>query len=145
MKLMGHSALPVTIWQFSSLHKGDDAETMAGRAGSRLSLHGQLNLGQELLRRRDLWVVQVELLAEASRPMAVLLDIIGGDYSYLDVRDDPYDLENPYSVVRTMEISADGAKLDSTLEALLKAALSEQLASMGYSEDAEDIRVSRCF
>ncbi|MDO4740826.1 MAG: SpoIID/LytB domain-containing protein, partial [Eubacteriales bacterium] len=64
-----------------------------------------------------------------------------GDYGYLEVKDDPYDLENSKSVVRTMEISAQGGELDPELTALLKAALSEQLAGMGCSEDAEDIRI----
>ncbi|MBQ3222480.1 MAG: SpoIID/LytB domain-containing protein, partial [Clostridia bacterium] len=64
-----------------------------------------------------------------------------GDYDYLDVRDDPYDLENSKSVVRTMEIPADGLLIDETLTGMLKAALSERLAGMGYSEDAEDIRI----
>ncbi len=66
-----------------------------------------------------------------------------GDYDYLCVQDDPYDIENPLSVVRTMEFSADGSQLDETLASLLKAALSEQLIGMGYSEDAEDIRIVR--
>ncbi|MBQ1281282.1 MAG: SpoIID/LytB domain-containing protein, partial [Oscillospiraceae bacterium] len=64
-----------------------------------------------------------------------------GNYDYLCVRDDPYDLENPLSVVRAMEIPTDGTALDTELCTLIKSALSEQLASMGYSEDAEDIRI----
>lgn len=66
-----------------------------------------------------------------------------GDYDYLDVRDDPYDLENPQSVVRTIDIAADGTDLDPHLSALLKASLSEKITSMGYSEDANDIRIVR--
>lgn len=66
-----------------------------------------------------------------------------GDYDYLAVKDDPYDLENPLSVVRGMDIPADGALIDETLCAMLKAAISEQLASMGYSDDAQDIRIVR--
>lgn len=66
-----------------------------------------------------------------------------GDYGYLAVKDDPYDLENTKSVVRTMEIPAEGELLDPALASMLKAALSEQLASMGCSEDAEDIRIVR--
>ena len=41
------------------------------------------------------------------------------DCGYLDVRDDPYDLENPNSVVKTIVFSADPAETDSRLSGLL--------------------------
>ena len=65
----------------------------------------------------------------------------GGDYGYLAAVDDKYDLENSLSVTRALSFSADGAELDETLAGLLKAAISEQMAALGCSEDAEDIRI----
>ena len=64
-----------------------------------------------------------------------------GDYGYLAVIDDPYDLENPLSVTRAITIQANGEEIDDALAVLLKAAIAEQMAALGFSEDAEDIRI----
>lgn len=65
------------------------------------------------------------------------------DYGYLDMRDDPYDLANPQSRVKTASVPKQpGAQeLPEALDALLKAALSEQLSSMGYDDSAENITI----
>ncbi len=53
-------------------------------------------------------------------------DVLGysGDYSYLDIRLDPYDLENPNSRVKSLDIYSDAALVDGTLitELLARAA-----------------------
>lgn len=63
------------------------------------------------------------------------------DYGYLDMRNDPYDLANPQSRVKTASVPKQpGAQqLPEALDALLKSALSEQLSSMGYDDSAENI------
>lgn len=66
-----------------------------------------------------------------------------GDYGYVDIRDDPYDLENPQSVVKTLIIATDGAQLDERLRAIFLPQLSEQLAAMGYSGEEGDIQIVR--
>ncbi len=64
-----------------------------------------------------------------------------GDYGYLDVRDDPYDLENPSSVVKTLNLNADGAWLPIRIATALKSGLSEQMAALGCSEELGDIGI----
>ena len=64
-----------------------------------------------------------------------------GDYGYLDVRDDPYDLANPSSVVRTLNLHADGAWLPLRIAKALKSGLSEQMAALGCSEELSDIGI----
>lgn len=73
------------------------------------------------------------------------VNAFGGDedYGYLDMRDDPYDLANPQSRVKTASVPKQpGAQpLPEALDALLKAALSEQLSAMGYDDSAENIAI----
>ena len=64
-----------------------------------------------------------------------------GDYGYLDVIDDPYDLENPSSPVKSLTLSADPAALDKHLTQVLKSDLTEQMSALGYSDEVEDIRI----
>ena len=54
------------------------------------------------------------------------------------MRDDPYDLANPQSRVKTASVPKQpGAQpMPEALDALLKAALSEQLSAMGYDDSA---------
>ncbi|MBR3107188.1 MAG: SpoIID/LytB domain-containing protein [Clostridia bacterium] len=67
-----------------------------------------------------------------------------GDYNYLVMVDDPYDLENPESVVKQAalpkELSGNG-DLGKLKEPVL-GALSETLESRGYDGDMEHIRVT---
>jgi len=64
-----------------------------------------------------------------------------GDYGYLDVRDDPYDLANPSSVVKTLRLPADGAWLPIRIARALKSGLAEQMAALGCSEELADIGI----
>lgn len=64
-----------------------------------------------------------------------------GDYGYLDVRDDPYDLENPSSVVKTLNLPSDGAWLPLRIARALKSGLAEQMAALGCSEELQDIGI----
>ena len=66
------------------------------------------------------------------------------NYDYLDMRIDPYDLHNPQSRVKTATVfkqPGTGTELPEGLDALLKAALGEQLAAMGYDDSAENISI----
>lgn len=66
----------------------------------------------------------------------------GGDYGYLDMRDDPYDLANPDSRVKTASVPKQPgaqAALPEALDALIKAELSEQLSAMGYDDSSDSI------
>ncbi len=64
-----------------------------------------------------------------------------GDYGYLDVRDDPYDLANASSVVKTLTLTADGSQLPSRIQKALKSGLAEQMAALGCSEELADIGI----
>jgi len=66
-----------------------------------------------------------------------------GDYGYLDVRDDPYDLANPSSVVKRLNIPADGSALPARMAKALKSGLAEQMAALGASEELADIGIVR--
>jgi len=58
-------------------------------------------------------------------------------------RDDPYDVANGRSVVKTAQINADGTGLTEEMMALLMAGAGEQLASLGYSDDPQDCRLHK--
>ena len=66
---------------------------------------------------------------------------VSGDYGYLDIRDDPYDVANPSSPVRRLTYRADGSDLDETMASFLKLGAAEQLASMGYSDEEADVEI----
>ena len=68
----------------------------------------------------------------------------GGDYSYLVMADDPYDLENPESVVKQASLpkKLSGNDALGALKAPVLGALSEMLESRGYDGDMEHIRVT---
>lgn len=67
-----------------------------------------------------------------------------GDYSYLVMADDPYDLENPESVVKQASLPKKLDRNDALgkLKAPVLGALSEILESRGYDGDMEHIRVT---
>lgn len=64
-----------------------------------------------------------------------------GDYGYLAVVDDPYDLENPASTMKTLVLNADPEQWDEHLIQVLKSGLTEQMSALGYSDEVEDIRI----
>lgn len=63
---------------------------------------------------------------------------------YITMHDDPYDVENPESVVKRAEIakkSENGVVFNQQLTEYLLLQLSEPLESLGYSTDAEDVQI----
>lgn len=66
-----------------------------------------------------------------------------GDYGHLSVRDDPYDIENPLSILRTMTISTEGTKVDASLLSLFLEKTAAELNPEEYSTDMQDIRIVR--
>ncbi len=68
----------------------------------------------------------------------------GPDNGISVIKDDPYDLQNPLSVVRSYRVprSTAGMPAEEPLMALLKNALSGQLAALGYDGDPAYIRVT---
>lgn len=66
-----------------------------------------------------------------------------GDYGYITQHDDPYDVENPESVVKraTIKKQVTAAADLGGLEGALKGALSEKLETMGYDGDLSNIRI----
>jgi peptidoglycan hydrolase-like amidase len=66
-----------------------------------------------------------------------------GDYGYLDIRDDPCDLENTASPVKRLTTPADGEKIDPALKALLVPGLTEAVAARGMSDELQDVAIER--
>lgn len=66
-----------------------------------------------------------------------------GDYGYIAMNEDPYDLENPQSVVRRYAIAKKpGSRgVGEALHALIAAELSEQLEAKGLDTAAENVRI----
>ncbi len=63
-----------------------------------------------------------------------------GDWSYYAMTDDPYDLENPESLVRTARLSKRGSLPDALTAAVYKAAAA-QIRAQGYLAGEEHFRV----
>ncbi len=70
-------------------------------------------------------------------------DIWGGegDFGYLQMVDDPYDIENPSSEVRRLTVPVDGEQMDKNLSALLKSKMGDQLKAQGLSTEPRDIQI----
>lgn len=62
--------------------------------------------------------------------------------AYLDIRDDPYDLENPSSPVSTLAFEKDLSDAPEKLKSWLCAAAAEQLSALGYSDESGDIKIA---
>jgi len=68
-----------------------------------------------------------------------------GAGSYISMHEDPYDVENPESVVRTARLDKaprDGILGNEAFTEAVKLLLSEQLLSLGYTGEKEDIRIT---
>lgn len=68
------------------------------------------------------------------------------DYGYLDMRDDPYDLENPQSKVQTVLLPKKTEKVADapyTLRLLLSQQLKDTLVAAGYDPTPESLRVDK--
>ena len=63
-----------------------------------------------------------------------------GDYGYYAMVDDPYDLENPQSIVRTMKISKNGT-VKEALRTLIYEQMLPVLTREEYSTDEENFRI----
>lgn len=76
---------------------------------------------------------------------AMANDILGttGDDGYLAIVDDPYDVENPKSIVRSLVLREDAYQLPALIEKQMEASAAEWLGAMNYSEEAEDIYLDR--
>ena len=64
----------------------------------------------------------------------------GGDYGYYAMTDDPYDLENPESVVRRTKIPKQGSVSDAFTDLLAKA-IADDMQSRGFGSGGECLRV----
>ncbi len=75
---------------------------------------------------------------------AMATDVWGkGNYGYLDIREDPYDLENPDSVVKKAVIPKDATKLSDPLYTLLLDVVAQKLFASGRAERADAVGVAR--
>ncbi len=66
----------------------------------------------------------------------------GSGAEYIEMKDDPYDLENPRSTVKSARIPYSPA-YGSEIHRLLATELSEEMASLGMSDDIENIKIDR--
>lgn len=64
-----------------------------------------------------------------------------GDWSYYRMTDDPYDLENPESVVRRATLKKSGEDLPQAFLNLLAQQLAEQMTAKGFDPTFEGLRV----
>ena len=64
----------------------------------------------------------------------------GGDYGYYAMTDDPYDLENPESVVRRAKIPKQGSMSDA-FTGLLADAIADEMQSRGFGSGGDCLRV----
>lgn len=68
-----------------------------------------------------------------------------GDYGYLQMRNDPYDLGNDQSRVKYASVPKQpgaGSELPDALDEMLKSALKEQLDELGYDGAADNITIA---
>ncbi|MBQ8201749.1 MAG: SpoIID/LytB domain-containing protein [Clostridia bacterium] len=63
-----------------------------------------------------------------------------GDWNYYAMTDDPYDLENPESIVRTAKIAKNGAVSDS-LRSILFSYILPDMVQQGFVANAENLRI----
>ena len=67
-----------------------------------------------------------------------------GDYGYYEVTDDPYDLENPQSLVKAVSLPRKPSKVEAIslgLRSVLVKALAKELTAKGYDPAPESLRV----
>lgn len=64
-----------------------------------------------------------------------------GDWSYYAMTDDPYDLENPESIVRRAVLSKTGSSLPSGLTEAVAAAMTQAMTSRGFDPSPESFRL----
>ena len=64
-----------------------------------------------------------------------------GDWGYYAMTDDPYDLENPESIVRRATLRRDATGLSEEFKAVLAARMSREMASRGFTAGADCLRI----
>ena len=65
-----------------------------------------------------------------------------GDWDYYQMVDDPYDLENPESIVRTVSIPREG-QVSSRFLSVIAPAILPEMAAQGYLASADHLRIAR--
>ena len=65
-----------------------------------------------------------------------------GDWDYYQMVDDPYDLENPESIVRTVKIPKEGG-VTSRLRSVIAPYILPYMAAQGYAATEENLRIDR--
>ncbi|MBQ5770770.1 MAG: SpoIID/LytB domain-containing protein [Clostridia bacterium] len=66
----------------------------------------------------------------------------GSGAEYIEMKDDPYDLENPRSTVKSARIPYS-PEYGSEIHHLIATALSEEMSALGMSDDVQDIRIDK--
>ena len=64
-----------------------------------------------------------------------------GDWSYYQVTDDPYDVENPESPVKRARLYKNGEKLPSAFLSLLAEAMQNEMAKRGLDTDVSSLQI----
>ena len=65
----------------------------------------------------------------------------GGDWSYYAMTDDPYDLENPESLVRRATLRRDGSNLRAAFFQLIAGRMSGEMKKQGFAAQADCFRI----
>ena len=65
----------------------------------------------------------------------------GGDWSYYAMADDPYDLENPESIVRRATLRRDGSGLKDAFLAIIAGRMTGEMRSRGFVPQADCFRL----
>lgn len=74
---------------------------------------------------------------------ALATDVWGrGQFDYLDIRDDPYDLENPESIVKSAKVLKDANQLSDALHTMLVEGLAAELQKTGVIEAGEAVGIT---
>ena len=65
----------------------------------------------------------------------------GGDWGYYAMTDDPYDLENPESIVRKSTLRRDGSNLKDAFITILAGKMTAEMRKHGFTPQADCLRV----
>ena len=65
----------------------------------------------------------------------------GGDWSYYAMTDDPYDLENPESLVRRATLRKDGTSLKDAFFQLIAGKMTSEMRAQGFAAQADCFRI----
>ena len=65
----------------------------------------------------------------------------GGDWGYYAMTDDPYDLENPESIVRRATLRRDAAGLKDAFTAIIAGKMRDRMRTLGFAAQADCFRI----